>query len=145
MRRFVQALKERWHQECLNRDLAKAVGDGDVEAVLSLLDRGADINADGVAFPPLLEAVAAGNVEMVRALLDLGATPNAKDPEHEITALMQAAQNGDVEIVRLLLGAGCDVNAREWENRTALTYATMFPGQGTAAIVRLLTEAGAEC
>lgn len=59
--------------------LSKAVADGDLNAVLAILQnaQSADIElADQGGNTPLIEAIQKGHVEIVRALLDSGADPN---------------------------------------------------------------------
>jgi ankyrin repeat protein len=62
------------------RPLHVAASWGDCEAIMLLVDAGADINAQGeCGFTPLMEAVVQGRVDAVRLLLSLGAKPIRND------------------------------------------------------------------
>jgi ankyrin repeat protein len=81
--------------------------------VEKLLDAEADPNArllNGESV--LMNCARTGNVVSVKALLARGANVNAKDPEHDQTALMWAAAEKHPEAVQALLEAGADVHAR---------------------------------
>src|SRR6266540_6887564 len=57
--------------------LMRAAESGDLKEVQTLLDRGADVNAQGAAgHTALTLAAVAGHMEIVRALLKAGADPN---------------------------------------------------------------------
>jgi ankyrin repeat protein len=83
--------------------LHAAVREGTVEAVVSLLQQGADPNA-GAQEKPLDIAVATGQVEKVRALLDRGARVRTS-----ANPLLAAVGSGNAEVVQLLIDAGADV------------------------------------
>ena len=79
-------------------NLSKAAAKGDLSAVLSLLDSGADIDAsDDWGLTPLISASLNGHVEVVQALLDKGADVHAKDKSGS-TALILACQQSDIEL-----------------------------------------------
>ena len=75
----------------------------------------------------------------MKLLLDSGANANGTNATGA-TALMWAAT--DIEKVRLLLSRGADVNVASQRGRTALQSAAR--SDGSAAIVRLLLDAGAD-
>merc|ERR1740130_1546826 len=84
--------------------LMKSVADGDVAAVMSLLEHvGGDINMqDMTGQTPLLMAVEHGNHEMVNQLLSIGASVNqVVAPLHEtkMTALSRAIYFDDMAII----------------------------------------------
>jgi hypothetical protein len=106
-----------------------------------LLERGADINAEGgYNETALYTAASRGHIEIVRLLLERGADINALCGNNE-TALHAAASKGHIEIVRLLLEQGATVNAQGGNNETAL-YAAASGGH--IEIVGLLLEQGAD-
>jgi ankyrin repeat protein len=76
---------------------------GDVEALKSLLDRGADVNVQGGDFgrTALLMATTTGRDDVVKLLLEKGANPSAKDQLGN-TVLRWAKKQGDSSIVKLL-------------------------------------------
>src|SRR5262249_21851444 len=78
-----------------------------------LLDAEADPNAKLLnGETVLMNCARTGNVVSVKALLARGANVNAKEPEHDQTALMWAAAEKHPEAVQALLQAGADVHAR---------------------------------
>jgi ankyrin repeat protein len=117
-----------WHGTALQR--ASANGHGRV--VRLLLDRGADVDADGVA-STLLQRDSGGQVYQV--LFD------TSDEEWGGTALQRASEEGRAQVVQLLLEKGADVNAGGEQSSTALQRAS---AQGHGRVVRLLLEKGAD-
>jgi outer membrane protein assembly factor BamB len=106
----------------LNAHLLEAAGKGDVAAVKTLLDQGADVNADnGRGGTPLYVAAEQGRAGVARLLLERGADPNVKDLEWGRTPLRHASLPDSTsrgkaeraEIIRMLLekGAGSDGDA----------------------------------
>ena len=64
----------------LDKQLVEAVQHGDVALAETLLNRGADPNAEGLdAESPLILAARSGHLELVKLLLDKGADVNAED------------------------------------------------------------------
>src|SRR5262245_53161256 len=99
--------------------LLAAAGKGDIEAVRSLLDKGATINADnGHGVTALYYAADQANVELAKLLLARGANPNIQDLEYGKPPLRVAAvpwsdikaKEARRELVTLLVdkGAGTD-------------------------------------
>ena len=77
-----------------------------------LLERGADVNAQGGKFGNALqEASYRGHIGIVKLLLERGADVNTQGGLHG-SALQIASSRGYKEIVELLLERGADVNAR---------------------------------
>lgn len=87
----------------------------------------------------LSDAVVGRDTARVRELLASGADVNARDAEHEETALILAAKFAGPEMVRLLLDAGADVEARDDWGRTALFFARVSSG-----VFEVLLKAGAD-
>lgn len=95
--------------------LLNASASGDTKTVLSLLQKGHDVNE---GFPlvgtrPLMLAAAHGHAETVRALLDAGGDVNAEDLTGW-TALHAGAFKGDASIVSLLLERGALQRPAHW-------------------------------
>ena len=115
---------------------------GDVKAVSSLLDNGADVNVrheDG--WSGLMLAAVNGHSRVVQALLDKGANVETKENLMGQTALIWAVKGAHTAVVKALLKAGANVNDRDKFGGTALTRAA---NSGNAAIVKTLLEAGAD-
>src|SRR5262249_25539748 len=91
-----------------------------------LLTAGANANA---ALPTgetaLMTCSRAGNAAAVKALLARRADVNAREREHQQTALMWAVAQRHPEIVQLLVAAGADISAR------SLVYAQTVVGEQT--------------
>jgi ankyrin repeat protein len=106
-----------------------------------LLDKGADIHAQGGEYGNALQAASdRGYAEIVRLLLNKGAQINAQGGEHS-NALQAASTGGHTEIVRLLLDQGADVNAQGSYYGNALQAASCC---GHVEVVRLLLGEGAD-
>jgi ankyrin repeat protein len=122
-------------------NLIDAAQTSDWERVSTVVERGADVNAQGDrGWTALMYAVRAGDVELVSTLLDRGADVNAQTDNGE-TALVQAASRGDEAVVELLLDAGADVNATTEHGSSALYFAVRAGHEGVAELLR---AAGAE-
>jgi hypothetical protein len=148
-------------------DLVRAAKDGDMTAVRSLLDQGAEQSDKSEALVkaaiygrteivrlllekgadvdygkgrPLLHASNESQTEVVRILLERGADPNAKTGRG-FTALHFAIDRGSVPIVQLLLAHGAITGIADYEVGTPLKFAEQ---KGHTAIVRLLRQAEAK-
>ena len=109
------ALKNKSQQ---TRELINAAANGDLEKVIEILNKGANINA---TFPrdsselsgmtALMVASSRGYSNMVGELIKRGANVNLKHYSGT-TALMFAAFNGDATIIKALVHAGADPNVQ---------------------------------
>jgi hypothetical protein len=124
----------------MGKKLLRAAGDGNIETVRRLLDKGEDVNATDkiVRSTPLHRAAEQGRTEVVALLLDRGAEVNAR-ASYSMTPLHIAAARGQVEVAALLLDRGADPNAKDDGGET--------PGQlaienGHDALTKLLTSRG---
>ena len=96
-------------KQALNDQLYEAVRKGDVAAVTTALDRGADVNAKfRYGATALFKAAERGNVEITKVLLDRGADIKVKDTFYQATAMTWALDGKHVGVVRLLLEKGAD-------------------------------------
>jgi anti-anti-sigma factor len=114
---------------------------GNLEAIKSLLDKGADPNIkDNQGKTALITACWWGNLEAIKLLLDKGADPNIKDNQGN-TAYVSAFTFGYMEVVKLLLEKNIDINAANHEGKTALIVASE---KACVEIVKLLLDKGAD-
>jgi uncharacterized protein len=92
----------------LNEQLLQATQRGDKEAVLKLLQEGADINVRDVqGRTPVMIATYQHNTDMVRTLLHAGADVNIRDNNKE-NPLLHAGAQGWLDILRLAIEAHAD-------------------------------------
>jgi len=91
-------------KQALNDQLYEAVRKGDVAAVTSLLEKGADVNARfRYGATALFKAAERGNVEIVKILLARGADVSVKDTFYGATAMTWALDGGHLEVVNAIL------------------------------------------
>jgi ankyrin repeat protein len=122
--------------------LHRAVRQNDLEAVETLIERGADVKAaTRYGVTPMSLAAFNGNAAILGKLLDAGADPDTATPGGE-TALMTAARTGNVAAATLLIDRGANVSAREHVRaQTALMWAVT---ENHPEIVKLLLARGAD-
>jgi len=129
----------------LNELLFKSIIDNNESEVVSLIERGADINAktlDGIT--PLILSVRMGQSRnsISELLIKHGAKVNAKTVDH-FTPLMYASANGNKPIVKLLIRKGAkknDIRSKP-ADMTAYDYAKKFD---TVGVEKLLGETPVE-
>ena len=102
--------------------LNQAVVAGNRAMTELLLNRGADVNANGSQGTPLHQAANRGFQAVTEALLSAHADVNALN-QGGVTPLFLAASAGREKIVRMLLAAGAKVNLKDDQGRTVLDYA----------------------
>jgi ankyrin repeat protein len=121
--------------------LVDVARNGNLEAVRSLLEGGADPNQAATDGSTAVHwAVHRDNLAMLNALLDAGARPDAVT-RYGISPLRLAAQNGNSTLVERLLTAGANPNTASEEGQTALMTAAR---NGSVATVRALLKRGAQ-
>mmetsp|Transcript_95672 Transcript_95672/g.172613 ORF Transcript_95672/g.172613 Transcript_95672/m.172613 type:complete len:194 (+) Transcript_95672:119-700(+) len=122
-------------------ELASAAWRGDVSAVRTLVENGADIEStDAAGRTTLALAAVEGKCEVVRFLVEKGANLEATD-SGGLTALLWASLSGRVEEVQVLLEAGADFELADQDGMTALKLAAVF---NKTEVARLLVEKGAD-
>ncbi|CAN9361213.1 unnamed protein product [Alternaria alternata] len=106
-----------------------------------LLNKGAEINAQGGHYGNALQAASEGGHEqVVKTLLDAGAEVNAQGG-HYGNALQAASEGGHEQVVKTLLDAGAEVNAQGGDYGNALQAASEG---GYEQVVKTLLDAGAK-
>ncbi|UJH92801.1 ankyrin repeat domain-containing protein [Antarcticibacterium sp. 1MA-6-2] len=124
--------------------LYRAVEDGDIDKVTTLLAKNADVaeyNKKGLF--PLWRSAADNNYEISELLIKSGADVNQKNKvaPGNSTPIQIPCQEGYFEIVRLLVNNGADVNLKGYLEFTPIRVAAQ---NGHMDIVRFLSENGAE-
>jgi hypothetical protein len=124
-----------------NTPLTIAAEYGQYEMAKMLLDKGADVNAQGGEYRNALQAASVGDHEqVVKMLLDNGADVNAQGGRFG-NALLAASVGGHKQVVKMLLNKGADVNAQGGEYRNALYAASK---RGYKQVVKMLVDKGAD-
>jgi ankyrin repeat protein len=106
-------------QEILDEAFVWAAKSDRLDAIRTLAELGARVDADPYRGTALTWAAANGRVAAIRTLIELGAEPNARGtfggPSHGegVVALHLAAQCGHLDAVRALLDAGADPTIRD--------------------------------
>ncbi|KAJ5095220.1 Pfs NACHT and Ankyrin domain protein [Penicillium argentinense] len=114
---------------------------GLVAPARDLINKGADVNAQGGVYGNALQAASfRGRQEIVQLLLDKGADVNVQGGEYG-NALQAASSGGHQEIVQLLLDKGADVNVHGGRYGNALQAAS---SGGHQEIIQLLLDKGAD-
>lgn len=123
-------------------ELVIAAGNGNLEKVKSLLNKGVDINAKEtkLGLTALMFASSAGYLNMVKYLISKGADINVKSSKAGETALMRASIDGHLEVVKYLIDKGADINAKANSGRSPLMIASSV---GYLNIVKYLISKGA--
>lgn len=136
---------------CISRrdmKLLMASAKGDVQAMQSALNAGADVNTSLVAelSTPLINAARGGDYRPVQLLVEHGADVNAMDSEG-FTPLTSAVLSNNKDSVQLLISKRADVNKESiWRVRgeqMRVTPLIVAQQKGNKEIISLLTNAGA--
>ncbi|MFP5379596.1 MAG: ankyrin repeat domain-containing protein, partial [Vicinamibacteria bacterium] len=126
-----------------NAPVADAAMRGDHDAVRSLLQQGADVNAShGDGMSALHWAAERGDGPLVEMLVYAGANPAAVTRIGDYTPLHLAARAGQATAVAALVKAGAAVNAKT--TTSGVTALHLAAASGSAEAVRLLIEKGAD-
>jgi ankyrin repeat protein len=124
-----------------NSPLSIAAEQGNQAVMEVLLDKGADVNAQGGYYGNALQSASVnGHKEVVTLLLDKGADVNAQGGYYG-NALQAASHNGHKDMATLLLDKGADVNAQGRLYGNALQSASV---NGHKEVVTLLLDKGAD-
>lgn len=123
----------------IDKALFTAVESGDLEKVVDLLERGADVNAKNEEGDTVL--MFEKNIEMVKLLLDAGADVNAKNLEGNTPFIIAAEYISNNKVFELLIKNGADVNDKNIYGYSAIKWAVNY---GDFEKFKLLVEAGAD-
>jgi len=121
--------------------LIEAVRQGDHDAAVEMIRKGADIAAtepDGST--AILWAAHRGDTDLVRRLIKAGADVTAQNA-YGATALSEAAILGDAQMIKVLLKAGADPDSANPEGQTALMVVART---GAVEAAKVLVDAGAD-
>ena len=125
----------------IDKALRTAAEQGDIDAVLSLLARGADADKAGSeGRTAVINAAWRGRGRIIQLLLDRGVATELPDDGGR-TPLMWAAINGHDDIVDRLVQSGANPNQPDKQGGTALIRAAW---NGHISVVRNLIGAGAD-
>ncbi|KAK4206260.1 ankyrin repeat protein [Rhypophila decipiens] len=114
---------------------------GLVSSTRMLLEKGAEVNAQGGEYGNALQAASyRGHGKIVQMLLDKGADVNAQGG-NDGNALQRASYRGHGKIVQMLLEKGAEVNAQGGDDSNALQAASY---RGHGKIVQMLLDKGAD-
>ena len=124
--------------------LADAAMRGDLEAVRSLLDSGADVNAaQGDGMSALHWAATRGDFEIAELLIAAGADVAAASRIGSYTPLHMASKGGHAAIAKALIEAGADVTVRTTNSEVTPLHLAAA-SRGGEAVVAVLLEHGAD-
>ena len=102
--------------------LTYAIENGQVESVIFLIEKGADIEQPNENKTPLMYAARFGSTPITGILLREGANINFINGDRN-TAFHYAAKYNNLEVLKLLYENGAKINIPNWDNWTALDYA----------------------
>ncbi|KAL2813360.1 ankyrin repeat-containing domain protein [Aspergillus granulosus] len=112
------------------------------DALATLLDLGADVNAHGGLYgTPLIAAAAHGDEDEVTAFLDAGALVNMYGTFYHPTAIHGAIQNRNLSLVKLFVQHGADIHVKDSSHGPPLEYAASL---AELPIVRYLLKQGTD-
>ena len=132
-----------WVAPAANGPVADAAMRGDLEAVRSLLEGGADANeAQGDGMTALHWAARHGDAEMARLLVTAGANVEAGTRIGRYTPLHLASRAGSAPVVEALLATGADVRAVT--TNSGATPLHLAAESGSQEAIRLLAGGGAD-
>jgi uncharacterized protein len=123
---------------CQWTPLMKAALNGQYEAVVRLLEKGAEVDlVDKGGYSAMMLASSNNFSEIVELLIQHGAEVNHIEYSHHWSALLWASKLGHLETVKVLLKHQADISLADDQNKTALDYARQ---NGFQQIVALLEK-----
>ncbi|MBM3808432.1 MAG: hypothetical protein FJW22_09590 [Acidimicrobiia bacterium] len=139
---LVVALSIGAHASIAASPIADAASRGDREAVKSLLQKAADVNAaQGDGMTALHWAAMNGDAELAQMLIVAGANIKATTRLGAYTPLYLASQHGQAQVLQALIKAGADIKTGTNNGTTPLMAAA---ASGRLDAVRVLLEHGAD-
>lgn len=133
------------YQVILTTELFKALEKEDLQAIIALLDKGANANAmNEEEMSPLMIASKKGNTSLVSLLIQRGAYVKqiGVKGDKKRTSLMLAAEQGHLLTIELLLQHGADVNSTNGDKK--VTPLIVAAQAGKTQTVELLINKGAD-
>lgn len=130
----------------LSRSLREFAAKGNMKAVRSMIDQGADVNGaeDGFKETALHRAAMNGHKDVSKLLVDNGARLDTKDVWPGGTALDYASENGHKDVVGLLIAHGASVHSRREGRPEGDTPLHSAVRAGHEDVVKLLIDKGAD-
>jgi ankyrin repeat protein len=128
--------------EKLNGELWDASRAGDIDRVMSLIERGADIHSghcNDSGYTALHYACARGRTAVASLLLERGVDIHSRDDDGH-TALHRACARGRTAVASLLIERGADIDSRNGDRRTAL-HRACYHGHKDIAILLIESKA----
>ena len=126
----------------IDLSLLRAVNKGNLDKVKTLIDQGADVNAQDVySRTPLDLAIFKHNVSMTATLLQKGA--NCAQKSLGTPPIHQACIQGDIQIARLLLDAGASASSLNAQNEQPL-HVVQSSRLNASDLIDLLINRGAD-
>ena len=123
----------------MKKDWLEATQAGNCKVVISLIDKGADINAlDKHGQTALMNAARQGDASLAKELADQGADLD-HTAKYNLTALMLAVINDHKEIVNILVKAGANTELKGSEGSfeySPLEYAIKHGNDEIASILQ---------
>ena len=96
----------------LNKDLVKAIQNGELKTVKELVSKGANVNnRDEKGLTPLFYAIRNQHLDIVKYLVSKNADVYAKTEKTKITPLVYAIAEGNLDIVKYLFGKFGNLNS----------------------------------
>ena len=126
--------------------LTDAAFNGDLDAVRTLVEAGADVNTEGRVWNPLHAAIENNQSPVIRYLLNAGADPDFRYNglpalHHVIDAEMDGYQQTNASVlpsadmIQLLVEAGADI-AIEYDGQTPLQFAEGYHHEAALKYLR---------
>ncbi len=124
----------------INSDLKDACKKADLQKIIILIKKGANINnKDSSGNTPLHYAVESANFDIVKYLIEKGAKVDNKNA-WGITPLEYAIKTSNLDIIKYLVEKGANVNNKNAFGETVFYYAVQ---EANLEIIKYLTEKGA--
>ena len=125
----------------LDNQLLESSKNGDMDAVIQLIQSGANVShINKYGYTPLILASLSGHLGIVKYLVDHGADVNHTN-NLGFTALIYASQNAYLDIVRYLVSHGANVNHKDNMGYNPLIHAALH---GHWDIVKYLVDNNAD-
>jgi ankyrin repeat protein len=122
-------------QATATQALVEAARRGDLPAIASLIEAGANVNGTASGDnTPLIAAAREGHTSVVELLLDRGASINYL-AEGKGTALILASAAGRLDTVKLLVARSADLNVRTRDSVVVQGEQVVYDSLGTRRVV----------